>query len=219
MKRVETVHGSPVRLLIWMVLVFSLGAGAAAEAEPIFEQASGTTCEERLFLCHREEARLEEEKRQCVREQRTCKHRLRNCRDKLSQCEIDADTYRQKADECEAQLAGAMDLETEDGGLSVWDVGFEERVISRSQASVIDLDVVPDVGGQIGSVFCEAQLSVCRISVGVKEGELESCRDRLANMPCTQKLDACEINVEFCEEERDDQKRRWLECRAILNGR
>ena len=217
MKRAQTAVGSQAWILAWVVMVFSLGVGSAVEAEPIFAQASGTTCEERLFLCHREEARLEEEKRRCERDQRSCKHRLRNCRNKLSQCEIDSDSYRQKADECEAQLADAIGLAQDGAGLSLWDLGSDEHLVSRSQASALDLDIVPDVGGQIGSAFCEAQLSVCRISVGIKEGELESCRDELANMPCTQKLDACEINVEYCEEERDEQRQRWLECRALLN--
>ena len=89
---------------------------------------------------------------------------------------------------------------------------------SRMQAiPPIGVDVVTP--GQIGNLFCEAQLSVCRISVGIKEGALERCRDQLADMPCTQDLENCEGDVEFCEEERDYQKRRWLECRALKAGR
>ena len=217
MKRVERKIKSVGRVWSLMALAFVLGIGSYARAEPIFEQASGLSCEERLFLCHQEEARLEEAKRQCEKEKRTCKRRLRNCRNKLEQCEVDADEYRRKAEACEAQLASVIDVEPEVARLSRWEFGSEEPLVSRSQSLPLGLGLGIDAGGQIGSLFCEAQLALCRPSVGVKEIELESCRDGLANMPCTKKLDECNIDVEFCEEERDQQKRRWLECRAVLN--
>lgn len=213
---------SPIRnrLALWAVFAsaLSLIVGSPATAGPLFDEAPDLTCEERLFLCHQEEARLEAEKRQCESDKRTCPRRLENCQRKLARCQGEAERYRQMADACEGELVDHVGR-VADGEHSML------RATESAHGPASRLQSIPPIGidvvtpGQIGNLFCEAQLSVCRISVGIKEGELERCRDQLADMPCTQDLENCEVDVEFCEEERDHQKRRWLECRALKAGR
>ena len=199
-------------------LAYIFGSATSAWAEPEFLASSELSCEERLFLCHQEESRLEEEKRRCESDKRTCQRRADNCEDILGLCQDETERYRRLADECEAGLFSKPRHQKLGARLSPWGLDPEEDLAYRNQ-TLFPLDLDLGIGEEAGNVLCEGQLSICRVSVGIKEGELESCRDELAEMPCTQQLADCQVDIETCEVKRDYHKRRWLECRSLTSGR